>query len=369
MNLKYLVHCTAPATVSFKHGNWRGEPRWESNAVDALLTEGKTVHSTTNIWLSEAPRPSNLYDMNPDWMEESIQISYGVPHEIHTGYYPPEAKPKYRVVQYHDGPSSATKDTFLKYDRELPGSIVATCSFKSGAYISRLQKVLGGQNVEWTFGPTVPRVYNDHDGFQQPNLLWAYRNFCTYADNDPRGMKTLFAKVADFLRQDTNARLVMLIQPHNAQSAEAIAKDCRAFFLSYSFTKPLTPYLDRVEVLTAIDWCQVLDIMSKTKMIISPAEPLGGPPFEAASYGVPIVMEQNTNPFLESPRNPMFPEVLMAQRGCSGQFFNQLERLFSDSAFYHKHGDAYRTFVEQRATYGAYVRKIEEIAAKRGWGQ
>lgn len=369
MNLKYLVHCTAPATVSFKHGNWRGEPRWESNAVDALLTQGKTVHSTTNIWLSPDPRPTNLYDMNPDWMEESVQISYGVPHEIHTGSYPPAAKPKYRIVQYQDGPSQQKKDTFLRYDRALPGSIAATCSFKSGSYLSRLQKVLGKDNVYWTYGPTVPQVFPAHDSFTQPNLLWAYRNFCKYAEHDRKGMTTLFGKVADYLRSDTNAKLVMLIQPLTAEQATAISQDCRAFFLSFSFTNALQPFLDRVEVYTALDWCQVLQLMSETKLIISPAEPLGGPPFEAASYGVPTIFERNTNPFIETKGNLLFPEVLRAPAGFSKPFFTQLDRLNSDSAFYHKHGNAYRNFVDQHATYEAYVNKLEEIATQRGWNR
>ncbi len=367
MSTKYLVHCTATTAKTFKHGNWRGEPRWESNAVDALLTEGKIVHSTTNIWQSPEPRPHNLYDMNTSWMDESIQISYGVPHEIHTGVYPPEATPKYRVVQYQDGPTASTKDKFLRFDKQLPGSIVATCSFKSGAYLKKLQNVLGSENVEWTYGPTVPQVYKEHDAFTQPNMLWAYRNFCKYANSRPTEMQKLFGIVADNLKNNPEMKLVMLVQPHTQEEAVRINKDCREFFFSFGFTKQLSPYKDRVEVHTAIDWIDVLDIMSKTKLVISPAEPLGGPPFEAASYGVPIVLEHRTNPFIETNGRLMFPEVLTSAPGLTNQFFNQIQKLQTDSAFHHKHGNAYRSFVDGHATYSAYVRKLEEISKKRGW--
>jgi len=307
--------------------------------------------------------------MNPDWMEESVQISYGVPHEIHTGYYPSEANPKYRIVQYQDGPAAQNKDVFLKYDRALPGSIAATCSFKSGNYLSRLENVLGRENVYWTYGPTVPQTYPNHDSFAQPNLLWAYRNFCTYAARDPAGMAKLFGKVADYFRADTNLRLVMLVQPRDAASAKAINADCRAFFFSFPFTAALNPFLERVEVHTALDWCGVLQLMSKTKLIVSPAEPLGGPPFEAASYGIPTVFERSTNPFVTTAGHALFPEVLRVPAGFSQPFFNQLDRLVSDSAFYYKHGGAYRRFVDQHATYAAYVNKLEEIATQRGWNR
>lgn len=367
MSTKYLVHCTAPASVSFKHGDWRGEPRWESNAVDALLTEGKVVHSTTNIWKSPDPRPPNLYDMRLDWMQESIQITYGVRHEIYTGNYPAEAAPKYRVVQYQDGPTTANKEAFLKYDRISPGSIVATCSFKAHGYVQKLENIIGKDNVVWTYGPTVPKVFYEHNSFEQPNMLWAYRNFCSYAKNDPNRMKQLFGFVANTLQADPTMKLVMLIQPQNTQEAAEIAKDCRSFFFSFGFTRELAPYKDRVEVYTAIDWVQVLAIMSKTKLIISPAEPLGGAPFEAASYGIPTILEPTINPFVEHDSSPMFPEVLTAGKGLTPQFLNQLARLQVDREFYRKHGDAYRRFVGSNATYSTYVAKLEAIKKERGW--
>ena len=364
---KYLVHLTAPVTTTFKADNYRGEPRWERNAVEALLLAGKPVHSTTKIWLSDLPKPVNLYDMNLDWMDESIQISYGVPHEIHTGVYPAEANPKYRVVQYHDGPTEATKDTFLKYHRNNPGSIVATCCFKSGAYIQKLQNVLGRENVEWTYGPMLPTVFENHDSFSQPNLLWAYRNFCSYADLDPHGMEQLFGRVAGYMRSNPALRLVILAQPHNEISKAALEGDCKAWFLNLFSAREMKVLADRVDVLTNIHWHQVLDIFSKTRLVISPAEPLGGPPFEAASYGIPIVLERSTNPFVDESGCPLFNGLLSASHGFSNEFFNLLDQLYHHQEFYQSHGNLYRSFVKQHATYETYINKLDEIAKKRNW--
>lgn len=365
--MKYLVHCTAVASPTFRHGNYRGEPRWELNSVDALLAMGRTVHSTTNIWQSSSPRPENLYDMNLNWMDESIQISYGVPHEIHTGYYPPEANPKYRIVQYHDGPSQQTKDKFLRFHKDRPGSIVATCSFKTGSYLSRLQSVLGAENVEWHFGPTVPCVYEDHHSFNQNTLLWAYRNFCRFADENPSGMERLFNKVADWMNKNHELKVVILAQPHNEISKAALDGNRPAWFFNFGFSRPLKKFADRVEILTNQHWCDVLDLYSKTKVVISPAEPLGGPPFEAASYGIPMILESRTNPFIEGNGNPMFNGLISVAQGFSNDFFNYLDRLFHDQSFYNNHGNAYRSFVKQHATYASWVSNVESIVQKRGW--
>jgi hypothetical protein len=364
---KYLCHLTATVYTSLKSDNHRGEPRLERNIMDALLTEGKIVHATTDVWRSPLPRPDNLYDMNLDWMDSSIQMSYGVPHEIHTGVYPAEANPKYRVVHYHDGPSEQTKDTFLKYDRQRRGSIVATCSSKSGHYVSRLESTLGRENVEWVCGPSVPCVFEEHDPINQPNLFWVYRNFCKYADNDPAGMRRLFNQVGDYLRSNQELRLVVLAQPHNEISKAALDGDCKQWFLNFPFAHHLRSYSDRIDVLTNIPWSQVLEIMSKTRLVISPAEPLGAPPFEAGSYGVPVVLGQGTNPFQDGAGNAYFSEVIRAPEGLSGQFFDLLDRLYSDSSFYHNSGNAYRTFVKGHATYKAYVEKLEDIQKRRGW--
>jgi hypothetical protein len=304
--------------------------------------------------------------MNLDWMGRSIQISYGVPHQIYTGYYPPEANPKYRIVQYQDGPTGSACDNFLKYHRQNPKSIVATCSFRSGNYLARLENALGKENVEWHFGPTVPGVQEEHDSFNQKTFLWAYRNFCKYADDNPNGMRKLFNKISDYMRVDSDYKLVILAQPHNETSQKALQGDCKAWFFSFPFSSELKKYKDRVEVLTNIHWCEVLELMSKTKLVISPAEPLGGPPFEAASYGIPMLLEQSTNPFIDDKKTPMFSNLITVQKGLSDSFFNKLDQLF-DSNYYRTCGNSYRSFVKKHATYESYVNKLEQIAQKRGW--
>lgn len=367
MDTKYLVHCTARASISFKHGNWRGEPRWESNAVDALLDQGRTVHSTTDIWLSPDPRPPNLYDLNMDWVEQSVQISYGVASEIYTGAYPAGLNPKYRLVQYYDGPTQETRDTFFKYAKNAPGSIVATTAFQAGLQSSRLKQVLGAENVEWVAGPTVPCVHWDHCSFEQTGLLWAHRNFVGLAEHQTNEMKKLFSLVASWLNTDPALEVVMLVTWPSIEIGNRFKQDGLDYFFSFACTTPLTPFKDRVKVHTSKHWIEVLEIMSKTKLVISPAEQFGGPPFEAGSYGIPSILQRQVNPFVSENGQPLFPEVLGVQQGASQEFLNTLERLHTDRDFYCKHGNGYRKYIDKYATYAAFVARLEEIATRRGW--
>lgn len=363
--MKYLVHLTAPVTTNLSADNYRGEPRWERNCVSALLSQHRQVHTVWDIWQSKETPPPNLHSgINKDWLAESRMITYGVPATTNIG----DVRAKNYIVQYLDGPSHQTKDEFLKFDREKPGSIVATCSFKSWVYIKRLKDVLGEENVEWVQGPTVPFVVDGADNHKQTYLLWSYRNFEKFTREDPVGLDRLFGVIAGYLKEDPSLRLGMVINPDRPETHAAIQADKMGWFFNLHPIRNVRPYMDRVDIFYNIHWHQMMDLMSKTRLIISPAEPFGGPPFEAAMYGIPSVLGHESNPFIDSVRNPQFDELLTAPQGkICDPFLQKIDRLFRDHTFYRKHGDGYRAHVKQYATFEAYVRQIEEIAKKRGW--
>lgn len=366
-NLKYLVHLTAPVTTTLDADCHRSEPRVERNILGAALHSGRQVHSTTDIWRTEAPVPPNLHNgLRHDWLHESIMMSYGVNANFYTGYIPDEAlTSKYKIAHFHDGPTNETKDNFLKYHYQNPGSVVATCSFRAWTYLSRLKEVLGEENVEWVCGPLVPNTSPLHTPFKQNTLLWVFRNFCNYLNDEK--MPALFSKIYDYLNSDPTLKLVIVAQPNNEETNKALQGDCHSWFFTLPFSQILRPYANRVEVKTHLHWHEMFKLLGQTKLVVSPAEPLGCTPFEAGSYGIPMVLEQKTNPFVDQSSTPLFDGVLTAPAGISPQFLDKLDKLFYDESFYNKHGNAYRDFVDQHATYDAYIRKVDEIAAKRGW--
>lgn len=358
--MKYLVNLTSPIITTLRDGNFRGEPRWERNVVDALLTAGREVHTTREVWSSELPKPSNFHDgVNQEWLDDSVFISYGVPKEIFTGYVPPDLKVPYRIIQYHDGPSYEYKDTFLKYDREKPGSIVATTSFKAWRYKTRLDDVFGSHLVEHVIGPTVPYVDLECNNFNKKNLLWSYRNFQSYAEKDATGMHVLMKQISSYMDKDPSLTLTIV--------AQSLLQDPLDWFFGFSFTDQLQKHASRIFIKSNIEWHEMIQLVKESKLIVSPAEPLGGPPFEAAMFGIPTILESETNPFIDNHRTPFFPEVLMARRGISQEFLSLLDRLYKDESLYRLHGDAYRNYVHNNATYTAYVNQLEQIMTKRGW--
>lgn len=365
--MKYLVNLTAPVNTTLNADNLRGEPRWERNAVDALVSGGRDVHTVLDVWRSPLPCPNNLHSgIKSEWLDDSIMITYGVPARTHIG----DTRAKYYMVQYLDGPTMQTRDEFLKFNREKPNSIVAMCGFRSFHWLNTLQGVLGHENVEFVEGPAVPYVV-DSNNFDKPYLFWAYRNFYDYIDRESSNMEILFYKINSFLQGDPNLRVALLVHPWGAKRDElmrAMAGDRSAWFKSLSIGGILGANADRVDIFSELNWHEMLDLMSKTRLIISPPEPLGGPPYEASMYGIPIVLCEDTNPFQDSGRTPFFPELLrVPPRTISNQFINELEHLFRDYNYYSAHGNAYRNYTRDHATYDAWIKQIDLIAQKRGW--
>jgi len=250
-NFKFCIHVTAPIISSINGDNLRGEPRWERNVLDACVSDGRQTHTTFDVWKSSSPMPTNLRnDYNPEWKDSSILITHGVPTDPNI-----TREAKYYVVQYFDGPTEDNKEKFLKYDRQNPGSIVATCNFKAWTYIDRLNAILGKQNVEWIQGPAVPRVYEDFDNFKKPYLLWLYRNFWYCAENDPNGMKLLFNQIADYMKVQPELRIGIILGAWDRWAFEdrGTKESLTPWAWHYDFMRVLDQYKNRVDIHVHLD--------------------------------------------------------------------------------------------------------------------
>lgn len=361
--LKYLCHVTALIDTTPDADDLRGEPRWERNAFSAWLGTGRQVHTTFPVWRSALPAPTNLWDgLNSTWQDESILITHGSgPHTYIT------QRAKYYVVQYFDGPAEHEKLGFLQYHRARPGSILATCSYKSWTYLSRLQQVLGSENVECVHGPAIPCTVDTADNFNKPVLLWAHRNFLEYARAGSSSMKSLMAVVADMMRASPELRFVVNVCTYWDRSLlETLRSAPLDFLFSFPVMAPLSGLRDRVDVVFLLGWDKVLDLMSNTRLIVSPSMPFSAAVTEGAMYGVPSILGSQANPFQDAAGNTFFPELLTAP-GLNKQFLDTLFRLYSDGSFYRAAGSAYRNHVRSVATYEAYINRMDAIFENRGW--
>jgi len=361
--MKYLINLTAPVSTTISADSLRGEPRWERNVFAACLKSGRQVHTTAPVWSTTSEKPSNLHDgLNTEWQDDSVLLTYGVPQNLHIG-----VKAKYYVVQMLDDPFANSIEKFNSYLTEKPGSIIASCGYKSWIYMSRIEKAFGSQNVELVQGPVVPYVVGGADNFNKPNLLWAYRNFWDCSEKWPKEMGKLFSLVESFLAKDLSLKLVITLGAYRPKELSDPVKDGKQWVMSRPFMGRLAKYEDRIDVVSGIHWHEMLELFSQTRLVVSPPEPLGYPPYEAAMYGVPTVLRPDNNPFLNSDRSPLFPEVLTAPEGISARFLELIGRLFTDHPFYRKHGDAYRNYVSEHATYDSYIKQLDEVFKRKGW--
>jgi hypothetical protein len=355
--MKYLHHVTAPIITTINANCYRGEPRWERNAFEAMITSGRLVHTTdSSVWQSSEPKPPNFHNgVNSDWQDDSLLITYGVVQNPHI-----TQRAKYYMVQYVDGPDEKHKDLFLRYR----GNIVATCSFLSWEYIDRLQNVLGKENVEYVPGPMVPKVYNS-DNFNQKYLTWSYRNFNYFARDKHQEMERLMSWVSEQMNKDKHLRLAITVGSWDPSQITNIKTQARDLVLSYSFMNCIDK--DRLDVFAQLHWYEMLNLFSQTKLIISPAEPFGGPPFEAAAYGIPTIVNEETNPFQDKQRNPLFSGLIRHPKQIDDSFLNKLTDLYRDHSYYRSIGDNYRDYVKNNATYSAFVGHIDNLCKVRNW--
>lgn len=363
--MKYLIHVTASVSSTINGDNLRGEPRWERNVLDAFVSSGADVHTTIDLWKSPEPMPSNMHSgIVEEWLDDSVLITHGIMRNPHI-----TSRAAHYVVQYHESPDAEHRHKFLKYEQEQPGHIIATTTSPADHYHGRLIRNLGAEKVEMVVGPVVPRVYSDADNWRKPIFLWSYRNFYTIARETPQTMTPIFSKVREWLEKEPNTRLVIIVGSweHQELGHDPAPEVMKKWAFTYPFMNQLAPYANRVDVRANLPWHKVIDILKETRLIISPAEPLGCPAFEAGMFGIPTIVNQDINPFQSDDRKPFFPEVLVSPRKGPGAFLNQLERLYQDPVFYHIHGNAYRDYVGDNATYGAYVARMNEIFMKRGW--
>ncbi len=361
--MKYLCHVTAPVITSLAGDNLRGEPRWERNSLDALLSEGRQAHTTFPIWEEgEDPIPKGLQDgYNVDWKEESVLITYGMREKPHI-----TQEAKYYIVNYLDGPTKEQRDSFLKY-KQGNSYIVAICNWNSWLYMDRLRDALGAENVKWVPGPFVPDVDESADNFDATYLLWSFRNFYKYATTDPRGMVRLFNQLAGYMQANPKLRLAIVIAQHDPSVLKDVENNKLAWFESLPCYKEVERFKSRIDVLYNLDWYSVLELLKDTKAVIAPPESLGCPAYEAAMFGIPTVMDKENNNFLTAEKKVLIPNILTAPRSICSEWLANLDTLVTDHQAYRKYGDAYRNYVKEHITYKAYVRDIENLIKERGW--
>lgn len=348
--MKYLVHLSMPIRNGIGGDNLRGEPRTERHIFAALVESGKEVYTSDYpdiIWQS-GESPSNLHKYSDMCgIENTTYISHGAPN--HTTIY---RKAENYILHMFNPHLVFIRDeikTLMK-----TSNVLITTSFLNN--LDTLKKDYGSDNVVLIEGPAAPDLPIRSKSFKPTYLLWSYRNFYEIALNNSSWLESLFNWCASKLKQDVDLRVGIVVGLYPRHVSKEFILD---WFWGLGSTSFLRDLKNRVDIYWDIDWNKMMELNSKAKVIISPAESAGGPPYEAAISGVPVILSAPGSPY-------SFPGVITSN-GIGLDFIHKLEGLMSDINFYCVSSELYYKYVKENATYSAYVGNLDKELEKRGW--
>jgi len=373
INLKYIVNVTGPIFDRIDGGNLIGEGRWERNVLDALVRDGREVYvvpwknggtytpGQVRVWQSPEPKPKNL----KDFCElEDITNTVFISHSPH-GYLDIPVKAHRYILHWFNGPDAPADKEFRDFSNQNSGSVVATYSFltRTNHYLARIDR----QNLVHMHGPTVPKIYFDKNNFREEYLLWSSKLLYSWAEDNrmQKFLIKLFTWCCSVMLEDSVLKLVLLFGSAGRYTTQ---EEVINWFWNNPVSQPLQKMKERIVFLNRIPWYQVQETLSKTRLVITPHILYGGPPYEAAAFGIPIIMSKQNNPFQSSTHISLFSEVLAVDDSYhNNDFFIFLDRLYRDESFYISTGSAYRNFVSENASYKAYLVDLDKLCKDRGW--
>lgn len=352
--MQYIAYVTGSPDSSgdFKSGNWRGEPRWERNVADALHTHGRLLGVTIPGW-----KGVPTWDTLPESAEAGVVIAHGA-----DAYAFFDAPGRHYINNYYSPPHAAAQKVIRDQMAAIgPENVLMTAAYQSSGQYRQL-RALFPKNFAWLPAPAVPAVYPGHDAWKTgTTLLWANRTFLQVTDCFPGAAAKLFQWVAQKLRQNDALMFEVLTGSH-AEEAEKLEAD----MWSRPYFAVLAEFRDRVVFLKGMHWWEVDAVWKRTRMVVNSPMGYGGPPFEAAAYGIPTIGYPTTSPFHDENEKPHFREYI----GCEAQspdFVPMLERLYSDHAYFRRAGDVYRDWTAKYNTYTGFVAYLDQLSEKLGW--
>lgn len=356
--MRFVVNLTSPnVTNSLKGGNYRGEPRWERQAVEALLEHGHTVHTIMHGAWNGTPKPDGLHYGLPADPQNCVCIA----HDFQPASVPPIFKASifnmFSIHYFRDMPEKVDE-----YKNKYGRNLIYTQGYYQSANERDIIKAAGEPFYEYLGVPGMPKVY-EQDNFGKKKLLWLSRGVHLHAfpGKENPDLTPFIEWVLKRMQKDPELEFVIcsgLSQADMDWQGWKCTVEERIF--ESSVMQKLQPVRNRVKVPVNLDWNEILDLMQDVKLSISVApDRWGGPPVEAAGFGIPYVQMAP-------------PAMFEHMEGGYLVSANQHERLkiydqlMDDHSFYRTKGDQYREFVRKHHTYEAFNKRLLEILAARG---
>lgn len=359
--MKYCVDIREAASGSLEGDNLHGEQRWERQVARALLDSGREVGAVRNVW------------GNPDttlWRGEirdlrgHTLISYADPG---TTRYRPGAD--VFITNVFCGLTDTAEREIRQAISDMGRNRVAlTHSFQVHVALKRLPPDLHDL-IRWLPVPAVPHVHWDNDPFPKKVLLWSARAIHFRLIQPHQTIIDLLDWIRARLVEDPEMRFEVLASEMglNQSAAEKWVWGFPPFEAAFKDVR------SQVVIHPSLSWSQVQAVFSRTKMCVNDPTAFGGPPLEAASFGIPVacpVIGLFSDADASAPEpaytaTAAFPEMTVWGGVGSPDYVDQLDKWFHDRDAFHSAGKAYREYVDRTYTYAAFVRHLDALPVYR----
>jgi hypothetical protein len=358
--MRFVVNLTSPnVTESLKHGNFRGEPRWERQATEALLELGHPVHTISNgTWSPSNTKPHNLhYCISNELAKEAVCLA----HDFQPDSVPPIFKSSifnmFSTHYFRDIPEKVTN-----YKNIYKQNLVFTQGYLNSQNEKDIIKAVGKEYVEYLGCPSANKVHYQ-DNFNKPNLVWLSRGVHLHAFPGKENPELIqfIDWVKERLEKDSNLKF-FIITGLSQRDMDWQKWNCTVEERVWQSTviQRLNSVKSQVVIPVNLDWCEVLDIMADTKLSISIApDRWGGPPVEAGMFGIPYVAPQDHSLYKH-----MGAGLLEASHLTDR--IKLYTQLMDNHEMYRSHGDLYREFIKNNHTYESFQKQLLSILKKRG---
>jgi len=354
-----------PGRGVLSDGNLRGERRWERNAAAALLVAGRDVGTPQHV-MQKPPNTTWQDVVNPS--DCDLYLAHGGPNDK-CGINTFAAEAPRMVLNYFGFPGEPLCSEIIQCashrGRRASGPpVVFTVNFRAlTSVIEALRRLMSEDMVDWLPTPAVSHVRFDHDPRAQQTLLWAGRGIDLSMD---AVCEHLWPWVVDRL-QNSNLQFEILtgMGPTDLDFRK-FQGSITDWFWGLAGTEALRPVRERVIVHGWMDWHDVFKVYARTRAVVGPPQRFGGPPLEAAAYGIPTIGLPNGLSVFHDSFGNVFEEYLSSSRwnGVGPDHLAILDRLLDDEAFFRRSGDAYRNYVHENYTYAAFVKRLDEITTR-----
>ena len=375
--MKYVVDILTPACASLESDNLKGERRWERQAARALLDAGRQVGSARpNIWAR--PDVPN-WTGHVDNLTGHTLITQADPGSVR---YRPGAS--FFLTNVFCGLTDAAEAEIRRAIAEMGRErVFLTHSFQLNVALKRLPGDLHDR-IRWLPVPAVPSVHWDADPFTNKLFLWSARAISFKLIRPLQTIIDLLDWIRGCLKEDPELRFEVMAAEDNLQQPA----DAERYVWSFPvFEQAFRDVRSQVKIHPSLPWDEVQRIVARAKLIVNDPTAFGGPPIEAASYGIPVVGTNFSSFHTTDPATarwpgavdagmvwPAFKEFVCVNGTALGwggassvttgyPLTDHLDLWHRDPDAYRKAGAGYRQFVHDTYTYDVFVKKLDEMIA------